>query len=261
MARRDHSRKKFELPERLPPASLPALSRDEFYARHPAARFMAQLEERTRPGPSLLPIWLSGTALAAATALLILVAGPGTIGNDTLTRPPRNPVRPKVFGAAGTLTDKGALPASAVQYSVPAEADLRFEVLDGRRFSDLKDGSLLHSGDILRFHYDSGENEYLYLFSVDNGGIITTYYPENRVYSVPIVRGRNIPLQDGVRLDSYVGDERFYALFSDRPIGYPEVDVAVRSSLLPLQAAELGVRALGNLPLKCRQVTLWIEKR
>lgn len=261
MPQREHSRKKLELPERLPPASLPTLSRDEFYSRYPAARFVADLEERARPATGRLPIWLGGAALAAATALLVLVAGPGTIGEQALTQPPRNPVRPRVFGAAGVLTDKGALPASAVESPYRERADLRFQVLSGQDFENLHDGTLLHAGDILRFHYDSGEDDYLYLFSVDNGGIITTYYPEEKAYSVPIVRGRNIPLQDGVRLDTYVGDERFYALFSDRPIGYLEVDVAVRSLLLPLQAGEQGVRELGPLPLSCRQVTLWIEKR
>ena len=261
MTHKNHTRPVAELPERLPPAQLSALSRDEFYSRYPAKRFVAQLEQQRTTAPNLLPAWLGGAALAGAVALVIVLAGPGVISEDALTPPPRNPVRTRVFGAAGSMTDKSAVPQTHVGTTSALPAELRFQLYNGRDFDPIDDGARLHAGDILRFYYDSGASDFLYLFSVDDAGVITTYYPEEKYRSIPIVRGRNIPLPDGVRLDSYVGHERFFALFSDQPVDFVEIEVAVRSSLLPLQAAGRGIRELNNLPLDCRQVTLWIEKR
>lgn len=233
------------LPERLPPAAVPVMDRATFYERYPADRFMAQLQRRRQPR------WGRWMALGATavTALVLAVALPWSA-----VEPPRP------YGTVGTLRDKGRVPETGALGLGLATA-VRFHVLTEGRFVPLQSGSTLPARSLLRFYYDTASSDFLYLFSVDARGRISTYYPEKRGFSVPIVQGRNVPLPDGVILDNYVGDERFFALFSARPFSFVEVELAVASELRRLRELGKGVEDLERVPLDCHQETLHIVKR
>lgn len=233
-----------ELPERLPPVDMPVMSREAFYERYPAADFVTRLERRRRPR------WGGYLALGAAvtTALVIAIALPWSAFEES-----------GPFGTVGASRDKGNLPEpGTVELSVSGAA--RFHVLSGGEFVPLQPGATLPARSLLRFYYDTASADYLYLFSVDESGRISTYYPEKHGFSVPIVRGRNVPLPDGVLLDDYVGSERFFALFSARPLSYVEVELAVASTLLQLRQLGKGIEDLERVPLDCHQETLHIVK-
>ena len=233
-----------ELPERLPPVDMPVLDRATFYEQYPAADFVARLQRRRQPR------WNRYLALGTAVAAILVL----TIALPWSTIQETGP-----YGTVGTVRDKGNVPEpGTVGLGITGTA--RFHVLTNGQFVPLQPGTALPAKSLLRFYYDTTSADYLYLFSVDERGRISTYYPETRGFSVPIVRGRNVPLPDGVLLDDYVGDERFFALFSARPLSYVEVELAVASQLLQLQQLRKGIEDLERVPLDCHQETLHIVK-
>ncbi len=236
------------LPHKLPKDPYPVMSVEAFYQRYPAATVVASLQARRAPR------WRSWLLVAGpvAAALLILAL---LVPWHLVEQAPSNS-----FGTTGSLRDKGRVPEVATDFAMGSSA-FRLQVLQDEAFVPVQDGASLPAQSLLRFHYDNTTSDFLYLFSVDDSGAITTYYPEKQGLSVPIARGHNIPLPDGVLLDSYVGHERFFALFSDRPLATLEIEIAVASSRLRLGAESRGVVDLTQLPLDCRQATVHIVKR
>ncbi len=232
------------LPERVQPADMPMMDAATFYEQYPAADFVARLERRRQPR------WGRYLALTAASiaALLIAVILPWSSIEES-----------KPYGTLGPLREKGNVPEPGT-VALGLSGTARFHVLSEGRFVPLQSGASLPAKSLLRFYYDTTSADYLYLFSVDERGRISTYYPEERGFSVPIVRGRNVPLPDGVMLDDYVGDERFFALFSARPLSFVEVELAVATELLRLRHLGRGVEELERVPLNCHQETLHIVK-
>jgi hypothetical protein len=233
-----------QLPERLPPTDMPIIDEATFYQKYPAPQFVANLERRA-------PRWGRYLALGAAVSAALLVA---------LIVPWSALEENQPYGTVGNLRDKGNVPEPGT-VALGLSGAARFHVLTDGRFVELQSGATLPGKSLLRFYYDTTSADYLYLFSVDERGRISTYYPEERGFSVPIVRGRNVPLPDGVMLDDYVGDERFFALFSARPLSFVEVELAVATELLRLHQVGKGIKELERVPLNCHQETLHIVKR
>ncbi len=232
------------LPERIPPTDLSVMDEATFYQKYPAASFVADLERRRTPH------WGRYVTLAAAltAALLVAFMVPWSALEES-----------SPYGTVGGLRDKGNV-AEPGTVALGLSGAARFHVLTDGRFVELQSGANLPARSLLRFYYDTSSADYLYLFSVDERGRISTYYPAERSFSVPIVRGRNVPLPDGLMLDDYVGDERFYALFSARPLSFVEVELAVATELLRLQQLGKGIKDLERVPLNCHQETLHIVK-
>jgi hypothetical protein len=249
-----------QLPDRLPPlAAVTPVPEDEFYRRFPPAAFVDVLERRRRS--TRLGSFLAFASGAAAAVLLVALVGPmvpkgpGTEGRAAGTEGGAgNP-----FGLVGQLRDKGMTgPRSAVAVENPA---VSFHKLVGSSSVPLSDGALLKEGDVLRFFYDSGSFDYVFLLSVDAWGRVSSYYPDGSGFSVPVVRGRNLPLPGGVMLDDFVGYERFYAIFSRTPLSRGDVEAAVWTAMLSFLAQGKGVEDLVELPLPLPQATLLVEKR
>lgn len=248
------------LPERLAPLPVKGLSREEFYRRFPADAFMDRaMERRGRERSSgWLAMTLGGAGAAALAVLVFVVVGPFA------TAPSPDAVREQVrmpFGFGGAVLDKGtigAVQAPDAGQQAPLLSVLLWQDGDSTR---LTEGQVLRAGDIVRFRYDSTVYEFLYLFSVDDSGRISPYYPYGPAWSIPIVRGRDVPLPDGVQLDRYVGHERIFALFSDKPVSYVHVGNAVSSAWMQARARNQGIEAVIQLPIPCAQASFLIEKR
>ena len=251
-----------QFPDRFTPPVIAILDRETFYRRYPPAALMSKLERHGRgSGNSWLAMGLGG-AVAAAAAAVLLVLVPMQQDRQSVRSTPRPRIvrhQALPFGAGGTIHNKGL--DQPLETVTQLQTTLRFQVLRGNHFEPIREYANLHENDILRFYYDSVEADYLYLFSVDDNGTITSYYPDGRGSSIPIARGRNIPLPDGVQLDGYTGTERFFALFTSLPLHSTEVELAVRIELLRLRTRGQGVAELVQLPLQCRQVSLPVVKR
>jgi hypothetical protein len=251
-----------QFPERIIPPNINVLDRETFYRRYPPALLMSRLDEHAGTRQNY---WLAmgmGGALAAAAAAVLLVLIPMQQDRQSVRSTPSPRIvrhQSLPFGAGGAIHNKGL--DQPLETVTQLQTTLRFQVLRGNHFEPIREYASLHENDILRFYYDSVEADYLYLFSVDDNGTITSYYPEGQGTSIPIARGRNVPLPDGVQLDSYVGAERFFALFTSLPLHSGEVELAVRIELLRLHTRGQGVAELMQLPLQCQQVSLPVVKR
>jgi hypothetical protein len=231
------------------------MSPQDFYRKYPPDRFMAALESRRRP---VLP-WLAALAgtVAAATAAFVLLS------------PPPPATQPPPFGAVGTTTLKGA---EGIDRPLPDSVPvLRVEVRRADRFAPLAPDGTVHPGDVIRLLYDATDFDYLCVVSIDGRGHVDTWYPDGDGRSIPIVRGRNIPLQGAIALDDYLGPERLIALFSTAPLDAGTVEEEVRKAMA---RSELGgkdattardwvsaVRDIPSLSLPARVSTVLLERR
>jgi len=232
---------------------------DEFYRRFPPSAFTESLVRRKEKRGSPLLAFATGGAAAAALGLVLLLT---LTGPEISTTPPARPEgNMRVpFGYAGTVTDKGNVgERGAEQAGLTSNMEVR--VWRGESFETVRDGHVLQPDDVLRFFYNSGSHEFVFVFSVDELGRVSCYYPDRDGYSVPIVRGRGLPLPDAVKLDTYVGRERFYALFTDEPLSKLDVEIAVGGELWRKIAEGKGLEEMARLPVVGRQISIIIEKR
>ena len=258
---------RFDLPERLPPAEdVDLTDRETFYRRMPAAAFVEAAAARRRPA-AWRPALAGVVGAGALAATLLLVVAPWN-------RPAQGPVEPGVapvkyaediaFGAAGGHRAKSnlrPLPAPAA-----APVDLSMVVRRaGRPMTvpvPVEDGTRLAPDTLVRFVYDNPDYDYLMLVSVTGDGEVAVFYPMEEGPSIPILRGRGVPLHGAVQLDDHLGPERFFALFSATPLAWEQVETAVAESRGGSAGGDgaAWLRNLRRLPLGCAQATLLIEK-
>jgi hypothetical protein len=173
-------------------------------------------------------------------------------------------------GAGGGFAVRPKGPAvEARKPGSPAAADtpvgLSFWVRSGDGARPGTPEGAYREGDQLRFTYWSGENDYLMLLSMEEDGAVSVYYPDeaamgSRAQSVSIARGRNVELEGSIVLNEYVGQERFFALFSTRPLVVDEVRAVAAEAVRGLQGEGRDIRALERLPLDVPQASFWIRK-
>ena len=189
-----------------------------------ARRIAARRAERDRPRPARL--WGAGLAAAA-----VLVLAFGLVLQDS----------------EPTVRTKGG-------------ADLSFFVSEGGKGRPGLPGETLHMGDRIRLAVESADHAYVFVISVTGDGEVTPLYPEGSGASIQL-SGEGQTLLDGsVILDDHRGDERLFALFSDRPLTAEEVTAAARKAITELRKQGEGVRGLVRLPLDATQATIWFRK-
>ena len=247
------------LPERLPRCDYEIADAEEFYRRFPPAAFTEAVVRRKEQRSSPLLAFAAGGAAAAALGLMLLLTLTGPeVSTPPSTRPEGNVRVP--FGYAGMVRDKGNVGEPGAVQAEPT-SNMNFRVWRGEKFETVRDGHVLQPDNVLRFFYDSGSHDFVFVFSVDELGKVSCYYPDRDGYSVPIMQGRGVPLPDAVKLDDYVGKERFYALFTDEPISRRDVEIAVGGTLMRKLAEGQGLEEMERLPVVGRQISIMIEKR
>ena len=248
-----------DLPERLPRCDMEVMGAEEFYRRFPPSAFTEGVVRRKERRSSPWLAFAAGGAAAAALGLVLLLALTGPEVSTSIPARPEGNMRVP-FGYAGMVRDKGNVgQPGAEQTEHTAQMNLR--VWKGKKFEEVRDGHVLQPDDVLRFFYDSGAHDFVFVFSVDELGRVSCYYPDRDGYSVPIVRGRGVPLPDAVKLDTYVGKERFYALFTEEPISRRDVEIAVGGELWRKITEGKGLEEMARLPVVGRQISILIEKR
>ena len=105
----------------------------------------------------------------------------------------------------------------------------------------LPDGAVVHPGDALRFSVSAPKAGSLLVLSLNERGEVFAYHPLQGAESAPMAAGAGQVLPGSVVLDSTLGHERFYMLFTERPIAVADVESAVRAAHTSWKDAQLPV--------------------
>jgi len=142
--------------------------------------------------------WLvSGGALAAAVAAVLVV----TRRTEPLA-PPRD--------RDDDLTAKGAAVALVIHVARPP---------DSRR---LATGDTVRPGDRLRFEVSVPRRGYVAVVGIDGAGTASSYVPSDGHEPLAIDPAGSGVLPGAIELDATPGDERFYAVYSERTFAVGE---------------------------------------
>lgn len=91
-------------------------------------------------------------------------------------------------------------------------------VLGDNAAPEVRSDGVYHPGERIQMAYACGARNRFMLFSVDDSGRVTTYYPADGDSSVSLEKGRDLPLPHSIELDSYLGEELYIAVFSETPL-------------------------------------------
>jgi hypothetical protein len=190
------------------------------------------VEANTRRRFSLNGWMMAVPAMAAAAALAVVV-----LPKLALEREEPDPDYIGVKGGLGlvvyTTSDKGATTV-ADGTSVNPKAALRFKVRPG-----------------------NAKPCNLWLLSIDEAGQVSRIYPTQGEEGAHIAQPT--PLPGGAVLDGKTGLERLYAVCSQVPIAYGQVESAVRASLS--SGSIRKATQLAGLPKGAAQATVLLDKR
>jgi hypothetical protein len=116
---------------------------------------------------------------------------------------------------------------------------------------------IFQPGSRIQFTYSCGADNNFLLFSIDQTGKISRYFPDTGSVSITLTPGRDMPLPNSILLDNYIGNEAFVAIFSKTPVEVTPVLEHVRLSFEKkpdLSQIETG------LPADCIVRTIIIRK-
>jgi hypothetical protein len=86
-----------------------------------------------------------------------------------------------------------------------------------------RDDNLFFPGEKIQFTYSCGKERYFILLSADSNHSISVYYPSEGKESIALEPGRDLPLSNSIKLDSYIGPELYLAVFSASPLDVTHV--------------------------------------
>jgi hypothetical protein len=175
---------------------------------------------------------------------------------EKLDRPERRPwfaLRPLQFAAAFVLLLALVPLGRSFLFETPhnrtkGSAQLQMFVKDGSGVRPGSDGMTLRSGDQIQFRYRAVGHRYLFVFSIDARGTVSPLYPDDQGKSIEIRPDGLQTLHGSVILDDAKGPERVFAVFSDEPLSYRDLEGAVskmrerdptRLQVLPLQEEDV----------------------
>lgn len=246
--------------------------RAAFYSAHPYSEFCKSLKKRTG-SPTTQPsvfqrLWwqiretlnarLPKGAFVGATAALLLAAGAPLLFKNTA--PSSVPATPSTEDG---IRPKGkVIPNTAPTIANTPTVELRATLRTIGMARPVQSGEMLRKGDQLRLSYDSDGLSYILVVSVDDTGVVSPLYPDDRSQSIEIVPGVNIPLAGGIELDGFVGAERIFALFSNRPVRFEDVSYAVEELPTEPSTGKIDLVRIDKLPMSegIAQSSLWFRK-
>ncbi|MBI5524719.1 MAG: hypothetical protein HY897_00130 [Deltaproteobacteria bacterium] len=126
----------------------------------------------------------------------------------------------------------------------------------GERVFRVKDGDTLRPGDMLRFISGVPKAGYLMIVSIEEGGAVNLFYPQNGESAMNVNERSSGPLAGSVILDEKAGLERVFVLFSELPFDFKEVRTAARLRLDSVPSA----MNLTRLPSKFEQTSILFRK-
>jgi hypothetical protein len=118
-----------------------------------------------------------------------------------------------------------------------------------------ENGMTLPAGDDLQFLYSTDEGRFLLLFGVEADGTLTVYHPHGGDLSAPVEPARKNRLPQAIRWRPQSPYERFFALFSDKPVSVEEVKTVLRS------LSDKSVEEMSRLPLPYPQASVIVYRK
>lgn len=128
---------------------------------------------------------------------------------------------------------------------------------------ELHNRTVLYPGDLLQFTYKLRTRGFVFIVGVTEDGTLYPLHPRKSQHAAPIERGKGLlPCQGSrcgaVRLDRYIGLERFFVLESGRPFTLQEVR---RALTLDWSDASRDLHKLKKITGHWQCTTFLIEKR
>jgi hypothetical protein len=188
-----------------------ARSNEEILDQYPPQLMAAQIEQRRRESrrsarPALRFV-LPALAAASAAAVLVWILLPGGTRH---------------------LVDPAKVPAVAEEHIIVKGApQLVIHRLQGDRVERLRPGQTVAAGDLLQLEYNAAEARYGVVFSVDGRGTVVLHYPSDPGDSTALSPGGAHALPFSYELDDAQGFERFFIVWSGKPI---PVDVVLKAA-------------------------------
>lgn len=148
-----------------------------------------------------LKLLIPAFAVAGAAAAVVLTTGPGTQTEDD-----------SYVGMKG------------------AQNTPSFEVVAMRGTGQfpVKEDTVLHPSDRIRFVVSPAGAKYLMVASTDGAGVFSVYHPFGAAQSHPVEGKSKVELPGAVELDDTLGAEKLIAVFSDAPITAAQVEAALK---------------------------------
>lgn len=115
-------------------------------------------------------------------------------------------------------------------------------------------------GDRIQFVYSAPRQRFVFLVSLDDTGRVTNFNHRAATRSVPIEPGIGRVLEGSIILDETPHAERIFALFSEQPLEWSEVERAARLAWREATEARSGVASIQRLPLEQPQATVLLPK-
>ena len=134
-------------------------------------------------------------------------------------------------------------------------------VQDGEKVVKVGPGKSFKAGDRIQFKCTSGADDHVFLVSLDEAGQVSNFNHEMFGTSKKIVPGSGIVLEGSIILDESVQAERVFAIFSNEPIEWQEVELAAKQAHEELARNEGSLRELTSLPVEYPQATVLLRKR
>ena len=244
--------------------------RDAFYATHPYESFKAAIDAKLEvPAPwwkKFLDVsthgkWF-GTALAgiAAAMIAVVVLPEKELPMDNM---PEESIAPTETAPHSGIRSKGLQPRTIPTETPASKSVVKLSLQTHPSVKTPVDkGSRLLPEQRISFSYTSGELDNLYLIGINDAQMPSPLFPEDwSQQSIKIAPGA-FPLKETFILDSYLGHERFIAIFSKKPISGKEVQEAALNAIKTATKSGKGVRSIEALPLQvdCAQTSVLIEK-
>ena len=108
---------------------------------------------------------------------------------------------------------------------------LSLYVSDSTGQPSVRKDSVFYPGERIQFTYSCGKERYFILASVDEHGRVSVFYPTSGDSSMVLEPGNGVPLPHSIRLDGYIGLERYIAVFSETPLDVASVKELVKKSV------------------------------
>lgn len=78
-------------------------------------------------------------------------------------------------------------------------------------------------GERIQILYSCVDKNNFMLFSIDNNGSLSTFYPQDNDSSTFLQTGALVPLPNSIQLDDYIGKELYLAIFSTKKLYVPHM--------------------------------------
>lgn len=149
-----------------------------------------------------LRLVIPALAVAGAAAAVVITTGPGTQTEDD-----------SYVGMKGLASNTPSFEVVAMR---------------GTGQFPVKDDTVLHPNDRIRFVVSPAGAKFLMVASTDGAGVFSVYHPFGAAQSHPVEGKAKVELPGAVELDGTLGAEKLVAVFSDAPITASQVEAALK---------------------------------